>query len=190
MQGTPISQTHADITRLLLEHRAGDREALDRVIPVLYDQLCMIAQRQLRRVQPGDSMDTSGLVTETYLRLMDESSVAWESRGHFIAICARTMRRILVDSARHRHSLKRDVGALANIDIEEIACDAQHDKVLAVDQALEALSQINPRMAKVVECRFFAGMTEEEASLALNVPLRTVQRDWLQARAWLQHQLH
>ena len=178
-----------DVTSWLHDHQAGDRDALDRVIPVLYDQLSAIARRQLSRMPHGDSMDASGLITETYLRLIDEHRVDWKDRGHFLAICARTMRRILVDAARQRYSMKRDGGTPSSIDVEEIGCDAQHDKVLAVDQALEALTQLNERLAKVVECRFFAGMTEEETALALSMPLRAVQRDWVRAREWLQRQL-
>src|ERR1044072_5083132 len=114
-----------DVTSWLQDHKAGDRDALDRVIPVLYDQLSAIARRQLSRVPPGDSMDASGLITETYLRLIDEHGGDWKDRGHFLAICARTMRRILVDAARQRYSLKRDGGTPSSIDIEEIGCDVQ-----------------------------------------------------------------
>jgi RNA polymerase sigma-70 factor, ECF subfamily len=178
-----------DVTSWLHDHKAGDRDALDRVIPVLYDQLSAIARRQLSRLPHGDSMDASGLITETYLRMIDEHGVDWKDRGHFLAICARTMRRILVDGARQRYAMKRDSGKPSSVDVEEIGCDAQHDKVLAVDQALKLLAQLNERLAKVVECRFFAGMTEEETALALNMPLRAVQRDWVQAREWLQRQL-
>jgi RNA polymerase sigma factor (TIGR02999 family) len=178
-----------DVTSWLQDHKAGDRDALDRVIPVLYDQLSAIARRQLSKMPPGNSMDASGLITETYLRMIDEHGVDWQDRGHFLAICARTMRRILVDAARQRSSMKRDSGTPSSIDVEEIGCDAQHEKVLAVDQALELLTQHNERLAKVVECRFFAGMTEEETALALTMPLRAVQRDWVQARHWLQRQL-
>ena len=178
-----------DVTSWLQDHKAGDRDALDRVIPVLYDQLSAIARRQLSKLPSGDSMDASGLVTETYLRMIDEHGVDWKDRGHFLAICARTMRRILVDAARQRYSMKRDGGKPVSIDVEEIGCDAQHDKVLAVDQALKELTQLNDRMAKVVECRFFAGMTEDETALALSMPLRAVQRDWLRARQWLQDHL-
>ena len=178
-----------DVTSWLQDHKAGNRDALDRVIPVLYDQLSAIARRQLGKMPHGDSMDASALITEAYLRLIDEHGVDWKDRAHFLAICARTMRRILVDAARQRYSMKRDGGTPSSIDVEEIGCDAQHEKVLAVDQALEQLTQLNERLAKVVECRFFAGMTEEETALALSMPLRAVQRDWLQARHWLQRHL-
>jgi RNA polymerase sigma factor (TIGR02999 family) len=178
-----------DVTKWLHAHKAGDRDALDRVIPVLYDQLSAIARRQLSRMPPGEGMDASGLVTETYLRLIDEHGVDWKDRGHFLAICARTMRRILVDAARQRHSMKRDGGTPMNIDVEEIGGDAQHEEVLVIDQALKSLAQLNERLAKVVECRYFAGMTEEETALALSMPLRAVQRDWVRAREWLQRYL-
>lgn len=178
-----------DVTSWLQDHKAGNRDALDRVIPVLYDQLSAIARRQLSKMPYGDSMDVSGLITEAYLRLIDEHGVDWKDRAHFLAICARTMRRILVDAARQRYAMKRDGGTPSSIDVEEIGCDAQHERVLAVDQALEQLTKVNERLAKVVECRFFAGMTEEETALALTMPLRAVQRDWMQARQWLQRQL-
>jgi RNA polymerase sigma-70 factor, ECF subfamily len=189
MDSTPVTTMSGEITSLLRDHHAGNRAALDHVIPMLYGQLCAIARRQLSRLPRGDSMDTSGLITETYLKLVDEIGVDWKNRGHFIAICARTMRRILVDAARYRYSIKRDSGTPSSVDIEDLGRDEQYEKVLAVDQALEQLAQLNERMAKVVECRFFAGMTEEETALALAVPLRAVQRDWLRARIWLQKQL-
>lgn len=178
-----------NITSLLQAHHAGDREAFDRVIPMVYDQLCAVARRQLRRQQSGRTMDTSALIRETYLQLVDETGVAWQDRGHFLAICARTMRRILVDAARRRHSMKRSGGIPASIDIESLGCTEQFELVLAVDQALEQLAQFNERLTKVVECRFFAGMTEEETALALTTSLRAVQRDWLRARVWLQKAL-
>jgi RNA polymerase sigma-70 factor, ECF subfamily len=179
-----------DITSLLQAHHAGDRGAFDRLIPIVYDQLSALARRQLRRLRRGHTMDTSGLVRETYLQLVNETGVAWQNRGHFLAICARTMRRILVDTARRRHSLKRGGGLAASIDIESIGCAGQqHELVLAVDQALERLSQFNGRLTQVVECRFFAGMTEEETAMALATSLRAVQRDWLRARVWLQKAL-
>jgi RNA polymerase sigma-70 factor, ECF subfamily len=178
------------ITELLRNHHAGDRGAFDRLMPLVYSQLRVVARRQLRRLRGGDTIDTSGLVQETYLRLVDETGVAWQDRGHFLAICARTMRRILIDAARRRHSSKRNGGLpAASIDVERLGSDRQFELLLAVDQALEQLAQFDAHLIEVVECRFFAGMTDEETALALNMSVRTVQRDWLRARVWLQKAL-
>lgn len=178
------------ITALLKTHREGDRDAFDRLMPLVYPRLQSIARRQLGRLSAGQTMDTSALVRETYLQLVEESGVEWNDRGHFFAICARTMRRILVDAARRRRSIKRG-GAMVPVtaEIESFGTEDQLELVLSIDQALQQLSQFNERLARVVECRFFAGMTEQEAALALNASLRGVQRDWLRARAWLQKAL-
>ena len=179
-----------DITALLRRHHDGDREAFDRLMPIVYQQLREVARRQLRRVKPGQTLDTSGLVRETYLQLVEETGVDWQNRGHFLAICARTMRRILVDSARRRQSLKRNGGVAAvTLDIDSIGDLDQHELVLVVDQAMAQLGEFNERLVRIVECRFFAGMTEEETARALCISLRAVQRDWLRARVWLQKAL-
>jgi RNA polymerase sigma-70 factor, ECF subfamily len=178
------------ITALLRSHHAGDRDAFDRLMPLVYGQLRNVAHRQLRRMHGGNTLDTAALVQETYLELIDETGVAWQDRGHFLAICARTMRRILIDAARRRYSRKRNSGQpMAEIDLESIGSNQQFELLLAVDQALEQLAQLDPHLIKVVECRFFAGMTEDETALALDTSLRTVQRDWLRARVWLQQAL-
>ncbi len=179
-----------NITALLRNHRAGDRAAFDRLMPLVYDQLCVVARRQLRRMQPRHTLDTSALVREAYLQLVEEAGVEWQDRGHLLAICARTMRRVLVDAARHRQAAKRNGGVpAASIDIETLAADEQHELMLVIDDALERLAQFNTRLAQVVECRFFAGMTEDETALALDLSLRVVQRDWMRARVWLQKAL-
>src|SRR5689334_10246548 len=146
-----------DITGLLRSHQAGDRQAFDRLMPLIYEQLCAVARRQLRRSQPRHTLDTSALVRETYLQLVDETGVAWQDRGHFLAICARTMRRVLVDAARRRLAIKRNGGQVpASIDLESIGCDEQHELMVTVDDALQRLGRINERLMLVVECRFFA----------------------------------
>jgi RNA polymerase sigma-70 factor (ECF subfamily) len=182
----PIS---GEITDLLREHREGDRDAFDRLMPLVYADLRVIARRQLRRVQRGQTMDTSALIRETYMQMIDERAVAWQDRGHFFAICARAMRRILVDSARRRQSLKRGGAALLTAELDNLGGEDQVELVLSIDQALEQLARFNGRLARVVECRFFAGMSEEETALSLNTSLRGVQRDWLRARVWLQKAL-
>lgn len=187
MYTAPVSD---DITQLLQTHHDGDRGAFDRLMPLVYDRLCVIARRQLARGYRGDTLDTGALVQEAYFQLIDETGVAWQDRGHFFAICARTMRRIMVDFVRRRQAAKRGGGVAAEtLDTGIVASDEESVLVLSVDAALDELGRINERLARVVECRFFAGMTEEETALAMNTSLRSVQRDWMRARAWLQKAL-
>jgi RNA polymerase sigma factor (TIGR02999 family) len=190
MESDTTEPSCGTITALLRSHQAGDREAFDRLMPLVYDQLCAVARRQLRRGHLAHSMDTSALVRETYLQLIDASGVAWEDRGHFLAICARTMRRVMVDAARRRMASKRNGGETpASIDPDSVCCEPQDELMLNIDQVLESLGRFNARLMQVVECRFFAGMSEAETALALNTSLRSVQRDWLRARVWLERAL-
>jgi RNA polymerase sigma factor (TIGR02999 family) len=179
-----------EITALLERHHAGDREAFDRLVALVYDRLRTIARRQLARNRRGLTLDTTSLVHEAYVQLVDETGVAWQNRSHFFAITARAMRRILVDHARRRGAQKRGAGR-PPLDLrpDQLAVEDQAELVLAVDRALESLASFNERLARVVECRFFAGMTEQETVEALGVPLRSVQRDWARARAWLLKEL-
>lgn len=179
--------TPAEITRLLQRHREGDREAFDRVMPLVYQQLRIIARRQLARGGPrGLMLDTTSLVQEAYLQLVEENGVDWQNRGHFFAICARAMRRIMVDDARRRLAAKRGGGAVEVTLKPDMVVDANEpERLLAIDDALSKLAAFNPRLAQLVECRYFAGMTEEETAEAMQSSLRTVQRDWMRARAWL-----
>lgn len=176
-----------DITRLLQRHHAGDRDAFDRMVPLVYDQLRGIARRQLARGGPrGPLLDTTSLVQEAYLQLVGEDGVDWQNRGHFFAICARAMRRIMVDDARKRLAAKRGGGsAEVTLEAEMVADSAEPEHLLAIEDALCKLAAFNPRLAQLVECRYFAGMTEEETAEAMQSSLRTVQRDWMRARAWL-----
>ena len=180
-----------DITQLLRAHYGGDRDAFDRAIPLVYDRLCAIARRQLARGRRDATLDTGVLVQEAYFQLVDETGVPWQDRGHFFAICARTMRRIMVDFARRRQAAKRGGGVEAEtLDPELVASDDQLALLVSVDAALDQLGRINERLARVVECRYFAGMTEDETAQALDTSLRSVQRDWMRARAWLQQALN
>jgi RNA polymerase sigma-70 factor, ECF subfamily len=177
------------LTRLLQRHRMGDDEAFDELVSIAYDQLRRVARGQIvRRGTPGTLSPTS-LVHEVYVQLRDERGVDWQDRGHFFAISARAMRRILVDHARRRGAKKRGDGlpvfALTDFD-PAIDQHADHaDRILAIDQAVTALGRVQARLAQLVECRYFAGLTEEETAEALGVSVRTVQRDWIRARAWL-----
>ena len=153
---------------------------------LVYDQLRRIARQQVARGWASRTLDTTALVHEAYMHLGSDVRVQWQGRGHFFAISARAMRRILVDHARARRARKRGGGqALAQIDPETLSVDARLDLVLAVDEAIEALEDVNPRLARLVECRFFAELGEAETASALGVSLRTVQREWPRARAWL-----
>lgn len=175
-----------EITELLKRHHAGDREAFDRLVTQVYDRLRRLARGQLARARPGQTLDATALVHEAYLQLVDETGLEWQGRDHFFAIAARAMRRVLVDHARRRGAQKRGGGVAAvAIDPDRLEVETQAELVLAVDEALDALAAFRPALARVVECRYFAGMTDPETSAALGVPLRTVQRDWTRARAWL-----
>jgi RNA polymerase sigma factor (TIGR02999 family) len=179
-----------EITRLLRAHSAGDRDAFDRLVPLVYDRLRALARGQLARERPGQTLSPTGLVHEAYMQLVRETGVEWRDRSHFFAICARAMRRILVDYARRRTARKRGGGRVdLPLDPETVAVEEQAEVLLAVDQALDRLAAFNDRLARLVECRYFAGMTEEETAETLGVSLRTVERDWPRARAWLQKEL-
>ncbi len=179
-----------DITRFLRAHGDGDKEAFGELFPIVYQDLRRIARRQLRKGRPGQTLNTTGLVHEAYLKLVDQTKASWQDRGHFFAISARAMRQIIVDYARQRLTAKRGKGQPhANIDDVQIAVEKQADWLLAMDEALTRLAELDERMAKVVECRFFAGLTEEETSEALGTSIRTVQRDWKRARGWLREEM-
>jgi len=181
---------HGDITELLQRHRGGDRSAFDALVPLIYDRLRRIARRQLARVWSLETLTPTSIVHEAYVQLSDEKRVDWQSRSHFFGISARVMRQIVVDYARRRNALKRGAArAKVPVDAVDVPVENRLELVLAVDEVLAMLESFNPRLSRVVECRFFAGMTEEETAEALQVPLRTVQREWTRARAWLVKEL-
>jgi RNA polymerase sigma factor (TIGR02999 family) len=179
-----------EITRLLHAHRGGDRGAFDQLVELVQGELRAIARGQMRRVGRAQTLDTLGLVNEAYLRLVGEGQVDWQDRAHFYAVTARAMRYVLVDHARRGSADKRGGGDGAAALDSQIAAEQQPaETVLAVHRAIEQLEAFDERLARLVEYRFFAGMTEEEMAAALGVSLRTVQRDWMRARAWLQRAL-
>jgi RNA polymerase sigma factor (TIGR02999 family) len=178
------------ITGLLKAHRAGDRAAFDRLVPLVYQRLRAIARGQRAGGWAGRTLTTTGLVHEAYLDLVREQSVDWQDRSHFYAISARTMRRILVDYARRRSAQKRGGGQRpAEIDPDRLGAPGHEELVLAVDQAIDRMRPLGERLGQIVECRLFAGLTAEETAEALGVSLRTVERDWPRARAWLRKEL-
>ena len=182
------TQDHA--TELLLSLSNGNRGALDELVPLVYDELRAIARRRLRLERPGHTLDTVGLVNEAYLKLFQQERIQWNSRAHFLAIAAHAMRQILVNHALKRKRIKRGGGAVHVPLDETIALPvAKEDRILALDEALERLNDLNPRHAKVVECRFFVGMTIEETAAALDVSPVTIKRDWSVLRLWLGREL-
>lgn len=179
-----------ELTQLLQAHRGGDADAFERLIEIVYPQLYRSAKRQLARQSSETSLDATSLVNETYIRLVQETGVDWKDRSHFHAISALTMRRILVDQARRRMAEKRGSGQRpVTLDAQHLSMASNAELILAVDEALRDLEAFNQRLARVVECRYFAGLTGEEAAAALDVSMRTVERDWLRARAWLADKL-
>ena len=183
-------QPPATVTALLLRARSGDSSALADVFPLIYEELRRLARQQLRREPDGHTLSPTALVHEAYMRLVDYSRVEWASRAHFLAIASTAMRRILVDHARAHRSLKRGGGLKpVSIDAVEVGAAEGADVLVAIDEALERLRQVEPRQAQVVECRFFGGMTEEETAEALGIGLRTAKRDWARAKSWLHREV-
>jgi RNA polymerase sigma factor (TIGR02999 family) len=177
------------ITDLLIQLRSGSAEPIDRLYSLVYEELARIAHRQLRNERPDHTLGTTGLVHETYLRLVDHTRIEWQDRAHFFAVAARAMRRILVDYARQHRALRRG-GGLRRVPLTEEAAIAERgEHLLALDEALGRLASLSQRLSQVVECRYFGGLTEEETAEALGVTARTVQRDWAKARGWLYLQL-
>lgn len=175
-----------DITQLLLAWHEGDRGALDDLMPIVYDELRKIAASYMRRQSPGHSLQTTALVNEAYLRLIDSRRVNWQNRTHFFAISAQLMRRVLVDFARSKNALKRG-GAGVRVTFDE-AMQVPAKKgtdVAALDSALNELAKLSRRQSQIVELRYFGGLTEEEIGEMLGLSSRTVRRDWSVARAWL-----
>jgi RNA polymerase sigma factor (TIGR02999 family) len=183
----------SDITGLLQQWQGGDRQALDSLIPVVYDELRVIASRHLSREWRPGSLQTTALVNEAYLKLVDQRRVEWQNRAHFFALAAQLMRRILVDDARRQLRLKHGGGA-PETPVEEVSLAAPAPDVdavdaLALDRALTELEQIDPDQAKLVELRFFGGLTVEETAAVLGVSPATVKREWAVARGWLHRAL-
>jgi RNA polymerase sigma-70 factor, ECF subfamily len=175
-----------DVTRLLLAWREGDDAALERLIPLVYRELRTLAHARMRREHPGATLQTTALVHEAYLRLVEARQVSWQNRSHFFALCAQAMRRIVVDAARARHSRKRG-GRAEHVPLEEaLVASAERDgDVLALDEALTALATADPRKSRVVELRYFGGLSVEETAEVLRVSPQTVMRDWKMAKLWL-----
>lgn len=185
-----------DVTALLRAWSQGDRSALDRLTPLIYDELRYLAHRYMRRERGGHTLQTTGLVSEAFMRLVDVKGIDWQDRAHFLAVSARIMRRILVEAARARASAKRG-GGMARVEhstaVDFDAMPAtprdRATELCALDDALDALARMDARRAQVIELRFFGGLTVEETADVLKVSRQTVLRDWQLARAWLAREL-
>ncbi len=185
--GTPDS---AEITGLLKAWTGGDRAALDRLTPVIYDELRRMARRYMRQERAGNTLQTTAVVNELYLRLVDVKNVAWQHRAQFFAIAAQIMRRILVDAARARGARKRGGGAeRVEVDESAILSPEPEESILALEEALVAFAKLAPRQAKVVELRYFGGLSDEEIAQVTKTSIRTIERDWQFARSWLMREL-
>lgn len=177
------------ITEELRRLQAGEEGALDRLVPLIYGDLRALAHRQLAARRRGQTLSTTGLVHEAYLKLAAKKG-GWRDRGYFFAVAARAMRHVLIDYVKGRLRQKRGGGAPhVTLDEAQVAIEQEADRLLAVDEALERLAQVEERLARVVECRFFAGLSDEETAEALGVSARTVQREWARARAWLKEEM-
>jgi RNA polymerase sigma factor (TIGR02999 family) len=181
--------TRPEITALLHDLRRGAPDAMERLLPLVYEELRRIAHRQLGRERDGHTVGTTALVHEAYLRLVDQRA-AWNDRAHFYGVAAQAMRRVLLDYARRHRAAKRD-GALLQVPLDDavVAAEERGDALIALDEALERLAGVAPRLARVVELRFFGGLTESDAGEVLGVDARTVRRDWTKAKAWLHQEL-
>lgn len=184
---TPSSN---EVTQLLMAWSDGDQSALDQLTPLVYRELHRLAKGYLHRERPGHILQTTALVNEAYLRLIDWKDVHWQNRAHFLGVAAKLMRRILVDSARARYQDKRG-GAARQVSFDEAAAvSVEHAaEFIALDDALQQLAAIDPRRSRLVELRFFGGLNEEETAEVLKVSPRTVRREWSLARAWLHREL-
>ena len=185
--GTPSPNgSRAHVTELLLEWGGGDRAALDELVPIIHEELRRLARHQMRGERDNHTLQTTALVNEAFLRLVDLRRIRWQDRAHFLALSARLMRRILVDHARSRSYQKRGAG-VANVTLDEtlVASPERGIDLVALDDALEVLARVDARKSQVVELRFFGGLSVEETAEALKVSPETVTRDWRLAKVWL-----
>jgi RNA polymerase sigma factor (TIGR02999 family) len=182
--------TKADVTRLLVLWTDGNQQAMEQLLPVVYDELRKLARRYLKRERPGHTLQSTALVHEAYLRMVDQRDISWQGRAHFFGIAAQMMRRILVDHARSRDAAKRGAGACKLTLDEGLLAPAERDiNLVALDEALETLAKLDPQQGRIVELRFFAGLSIEDTAEVLKISPATVKRDWAMAKAFLTRQI-
>ena len=179
-----------NITELILAWGNGDKEAIDQLVPLIYEELHRLAARYMRREHPGHTLQTTALVNEAYCKLIDQKNVQWQNRAHFFGIAAQAMRRILVDHARSRLRLKRG-GAVNKISLDESALIPQPEmkELISLDDALTRLGEFDPQKSRIVEMKFFGGLSMEEIAEVEKVSKSTIEREWRKAKAWLHHEV-
>ena len=179
-----------EVTQLLADWGQGDRSALDKLLPLVHAELRRIAQRQMNQERPGHTLQATALVNEAYLKLAGQQGFEWQNRAHFFAVAAQVMRHILIDHARAHARDKRGGGAVqVSLDEGAVLAAEQAEHVIALDEALRTLEQVDPQKGKIVELRYFGGLSVEEAAEALDISPATVKREWATARAWLKREL-
>lgn len=187
-----MSNDDRDLTGLLIEWGGGDKAAVDELMSLVFPELQRLARSHLRRERQGHTLQTNALINEAYLRLVDQDRVEWANRGHFFGICARMMRRILVDHARKQNAAKRG-GPIPNVTLDEGRVGAKASgapvDVVALDEALKSLAELDPRQAEIVEFRYFAGLTIEETAQIMGLGAATIKREWATAKIWLRREL-
>ena len=186
----PMVRAAGDVTRFLVDLQSGRPDASSQLIPLVYEELHRLARHQMRQERADHTLQATALVHEAYLRLVNQSDRTWQNRAHFIGVAAQVMRRILVDYARARRTAKRE-GMLQRVPLEEplLFTEEQSEELVAMNEALERLAQIDARQSRVVELRFFGGLTVDETAEALGMSSKTVKRDWSMARAWLYREM-
>jgi RNA polymerase sigma-70 factor, ECF subfamily len=184
------SSESGEVTVLLKAWGGGDRQALDRLTPRVYDELRRMSRKYMRNEREGHTLQATALVNDVYLRLVDATAIDWKDRAHFFAVCAQMMRRILVDAARARGSRKRG-GGVVKVDVEDacVGAPGRDASTIALDDALTALAKFDPRKAQVIELRYFGGLSVEETAEVLKISPQSVMRDWKLAKAWLMREL-
>jgi len=187
----PLMPMQRQVTELLREWSKGDQNALDELMPLVLDELRRLAHQHMRRERAGHVLQTSALINEAYLRLVDQPQTRWQDRAHFFGIAARLMRQVLVDDARRRNAAKRG-GSLIQVPLDEVGTQAQTQaaNVSRLDDALQRLEKIDQRQGKIIELRFFGGLSIDETAKVLKVSPGTVMRDWTFARAWLRNEMN
>lgn len=183
--------TKHEVTQLLVSLGSGDRSALDRLMPLVYMELRRLARSKLGSERADHTLNTTALVHEAYIKLADQQRINWQSRAQFFALASQAMRRILVDYARRRNAAKRGGNAVISIrEADSVASEVRADALVALDESLQRLAEIDPRQSQIVECRFFGGLSIEETADVVGVSTATVKREWAVARAWLFRELN
>jgi RNA polymerase sigma factor (TIGR02999 family) len=186
-----MPEARGDVTVLLSQLRAGKKDAADQLVPLIYDELRRIAGAQMKRERSGHTLQATAVVNEAYMRLAGEQEIQWQNRAHFFAIAARVMRQVLLDYARQRHAGKRggEGARKVDIDAELIVEDGRLEDVIAIDELLGRLNEIDPQHARIAELRYFAGLNVDETAEAMGTSATTVKREWRLAKAWLHREL-